>query len=75
MCDKNETYKREALSFMGYDVMPISMQELVQRYHKLALQMHPDKNGGSKEATENTQKLISYYLFLHTCPGDLSTSR
>ena len=65
MCDKNETYKREALSFMGYgDSMPISMKELVQMYHKLAIQMHPDKNGGSKEATEMTQKLISYYLFL-----------
>ena len=64
MCDKNETYMREALSFMGYDTMPTSMKELVQRYHKLVLQMHPDKNGGSQEATEKTKKLISYYLFL-----------
>ena len=50
----------EALSFMNFDKIP-SMKELNKRYRQLALQMHPDKNNSTKEATEKYQNLLNCY--------------
>ena len=45
---------------MNLDKIP-SMKDLHTRYLKMSLIMHPDKNGGSKEATEEYQKLQNLY--------------
>lgn len=37
----------EALSFMGFDEFP-EPEVLRQRYHSLAMEMHPDRDGGSE---------------------------
>lgn len=37
----------EALSFMGFDDFP-ELEVLRQRYHSLAMEMHPDRAGGSE---------------------------
>ena len=50
----------EAMTYFKYDKIP-SMKELNSKYRQLALKMHPDKNGGSAEATENYQNLLKYY--------------
>ena len=50
----------EAMTYFKYDNVP-SMKELNSKYRQLALKMHPDKNGGSAEATENYQNLLKYY--------------
>ena len=44
-----------------------SLAELNKRYRILALQMHPDKNGNSPEATAAFQELnTAYNLFLRS---------
>jgi hypothetical protein len=37
----------EALRFMGFNEFP-SEDELKQRYHRLAMEMHPDRQGGNE---------------------------
>jgi DnaJ-class molecular chaperone len=37
----------EALRFMGFDDFPTT-DSLKQRYHMLALDMHPDRQGGNE---------------------------
>ena len=45
---------------MNLDKIP-SMKDLNTRYLKMSPIMHPDKNGGSKEVTEEYQKLQNFY--------------
>ena len=47
----------EALSFLNFDKIPSTMKELNRKYRQMALCLHPDKNGGTSEATENYQNL------------------
>ena len=54
---------QEALKFFGIDKVP-SMKELNSEYRRLALLKHPDKNSGSKEATEDYQNLLMYYRII-----------
>ena len=63
MSDENMNKIQEALKFFGMDNVP-SMKELNSRYRKLALLKHPDKNSGSKEATEDYQNLLMYYKII-----------
>ena len=53
----------EALSFLNFDKIP-SMKELNRKYRQMALCLHPDKNNGTKEATENYQNLLKYYRII-----------
>lgn len=53
----------DALKFMSLDKVPL-MKELTARYKKIALQCHPDKNFGSKEATEAYQELAQSFRII-----------
>ena len=53
----------DALNFMKLDKVPL-MKELTSKYKSIALLCHPDKNGGSKEATEIYQKLVQSYRII-----------
>lgn len=48
--------REEALKILDFDVhCNISQAEIKKRYHKLALQYHPDKNGGSEYSKQRFQ--------------------
>ena len=53
----------EALHILGFeDVTKIpKIKEIIQRYRKLALTKHPDKNDGSQEAKADFQNLLNAY--------------
>ena len=42
----------------------ITLDFLKRRYHKLALQNHPDKNGNTSEYTLKFQQIQEAYIFL-----------
>jgi hypothetical protein len=42
----------------------LSLEYLKKKYHKMALQSHPDKNGNSLEAKEKFQKINDAYEYL-----------
>ena len=42
----------------------ISLEYLKKKYHKLALQNHPDKNGNTLESTEKFKQINEAYIFL-----------
>jgi hypothetical protein len=42
----------------------LSLEYLKKRYHKMALQSHPDKNGNSLQAKEKFQKINDAYEYL-----------
>ena len=42
----------------------ISLEYLKKKYHKLALQNHPDKNGNTLESNEKFKQINEAYLFL-----------
>ena len=53
----------EALLILGFsnvDVLP-KVKELQRQFYKLCKTKHPDKNGGSKESTEEFQTLLNAY--------------
>ena len=54
----------EALSFLNFDKIPSTMKELNRKYRQMALCLHPDKNGGTSEATENYQNLLKCYRII-----------
>ena len=53
----------EALKVLGFDdVSKVpKVKEIVEKYRKLAIRLHPDKNQGSEEATSDFQKLLKAY--------------
>ncbi len=54
----------EALSFMGFDEFP-ELELLRQRYHTLALEMHPDREGGNEARFKLLAK--SYKHLIRQC--------
>ena len=54
---------REALTILGFlDTASLpKLKEIRKKYMELSLIHHPDRNGGSKEATENFQKILNAY--------------
>jgi hypothetical protein len=46
------------------DLTNLKVDALKKCYHKLALQHHPDKNGNTKQANENFQKINEAYNYL-----------
>ena len=64
---------QEALNYLSFDDIP-TMKELNTRYRKLALQKHPDKNGGSDTSREDYQQLQKYYRLIGNCIIDNDTS-
>jgi len=56
---------QEALHIFEIEnVSNLSQESLKKRYHKLALQNHPDKNGNTPESTQHFQKIQSAYEVL-----------
>lgn len=56
----------EALRFMGFDDFP-SEDDLKQRYHRLAMEMHPDRQGGNESRFKLLAK--SYKHLRRVCVG------
>ncbi len=46
------------------DIKTITIEKLKKKYHKLALQNHPDKNGNTKESTKKFQQIQESYELL-----------
>lgn len=46
------------------DISTITLERLKKKYHKLALQNHPDKNGNTPESTHKFQKIQEAYELL-----------
>ena len=42
----------------------ITMEYLKKKYHKLALQYHPDKNGNTSESNEKFKRINESYNYL-----------
>lgn len=55
----------EILEFDKDDERCLNKQKIKKRYHKLALQYHPDKNGNSEETLEKFKKINEAYEFLN----------
>ena len=50
----------QILEFGDAKVIP-KLKDIQKQFHKLSKLKHPDKNGGTKEATEDFQKLLDAY--------------
>jgi curved DNA-binding protein CbpA len=56
---------KEALDVLEIDnISNLTLDSLKKRYHKLALQNHPDKNGNTPESNEQFQKIQEAYELL-----------
>jgi len=56
---------QEALNIFEIEnVSNLSQESLKKRYHKLALQNHPDKNGNTPESTQHFQRIQESYEVL-----------
>ena len=63
----------DALNILHVDNLAnIDLQTLKKRYHKLALQYHPDKNGNTIESKEHFQKIGEAYDLLKREIGEIS---
>lgn len=65
--------KEEALKILGLEIHSnISNDEIKKRYHKLALQYHPDKNGGSEDSKQRFQLIQEAFEVLTKDPNNNS---
>jgi hypothetical protein len=55
---------KRALEILEIDVVNFNMDFLKKKYHKLALQNHPDKNDNTKESNEKFKQINEAYNFL-----------
>jgi len=56
---------KEALDVLEIDdISNLTLDSLKKRYHKLALQNHPDKNGNTLESTQHFQRIQEAYELL-----------
>ena len=63
----------DALNILHVDNLAnIDLQSLKKRYHKMALQHHPDKNGNTIESKEHFQKIGEAYDLLKREIGEIS---
>ena len=63
----------DALNILHVDNLTnIDLQSLKKKYHKLALQHHPDKNGNTIESKEHFQKIGEAYDLLKREIGDIN---
>jgi hypothetical protein len=63
----------DALNILHIDNLTnIDLQSLKKRYHKMALQHHPDKNGNTIESKEHFQKIGEAYDLLKREIGEIS---
>jgi curved DNA-binding protein CbpA len=46
------------------NISKITVDSLKRKYHKMALQHHPDKNGNTSESTEHFQRIQEAYVLL-----------
>ena len=46
---------------VGLEMFISEGPKIVEKYRKLAIRLHPDKNQGSEEATSDFQKLLKAY--------------
>lgn len=46
------------------NISKLTVDSLKRKYHKMALQHHPDKNGNTSESTERFQKIQEAYVLL-----------
>jgi hypothetical protein len=65
---KNMNYK-ESFEILNIDLNEVSYSEITiellkKKYHKIALQIHPDKNGNTLESNEKFKKLNEAYEYL-----------
>ena len=52
----------DALNILHIDNLAnLNLQSLKKKYHKLALQYHPDKNGNTVDSKEHFQKIGEAY--------------
>jgi hypothetical protein len=63
----------DALNILHVDNLAnIDLQSLKKKYHKLALQYHPDKNGNTVESKEHFQKIGEAYDLLKREIGEIN---
>ena len=64
--DMNYTTAFKILEIDLYDIdyTEINLNLLKKKYHKLALQNHPDKNGNTIESKEHFQQINEAYSYL-----------
>ena len=55
---------KRALEILEIDVVNFNLDFLKKKYHKLALQNHPDKNDNTKESNEKFKQINEAYNFL-----------
>ena len=55
--------KREALLTLNVNHNS-SQEEIKTSYRKMALELHPDKNGGNREKSDKYKKITEAYKFL-----------
>ena len=51
---------------------PVTMDEIRARYRALVKKLHPDANGGDKQAEERLKTIIQAYVTLKTIVADLA---
>jgi hypothetical protein len=55
---------KTALDILELDDVSITLEALKKKYHKLALQYHPDKNGNTSESNEKFRQIHEAYELL-----------
>uniref|UniRef100_A0A6C0ERP7 J domain-containing protein n=1 Tax=viral metagenome TaxID=1070528 RepID=A0A6C0ERP7_9ZZZZ len=62
--DYKLAFKILEIEISDVDYKDISLEYLKKKYHKLALQNHPDKNGNTTESTEKFKQINEAYEYL-----------
>jgi hypothetical protein len=59
-----EAFSILEIDFLNVKYQDVTLKYLTNRYRKLALKYHPDKNGNTKESTEKFKKINEAYNYL-----------